>query len=155
MNALITILFGAIVIAALSILFTFVYFYSIWIQAMMRRCPVSIWKLIGMKLRNVSPGFIMDAYTRAHNAGLGITIQQLEDHYNSGGTVMFVVDAMINARAKGIPVSFDLIAKTDLEGFDLREIDPECFREIANNTANHGLESTGAPPAAGTPETHP
>jgi len=24
-----------------------------------------------------------------------------------------------------------------------------------NNTPNHGLESTGAPPAAGTPETHP
>jgi uncharacterized protein YqfA (UPF0365 family) len=40
-----------------------------------------------------------------------------------------VVDALVKAHARDIPVPFKIVAKTDLAGFDLEDVDPEHFRK--------------------------
>jgi len=47
------------------------------------------------------------------------------------------------------------ITFTDASTFDLDDDGRITSKESWRRVSNHGLESTGAPPAAGTPETHP
>ncbi len=94
----------------------------------MSACPISFFELLGMKLRDVPPGIIVDAYIKAKKSSMDVTREQLECHYIAGGRVFRVVDAMIKAHARDIMVPFEVVAKTDLAGFDLETIDPEQFR---------------------------
>ena len=47
-----------------------------------------------------------------------------------------------------------LTEQESLQFFTAIELDAH-YNEMKNKSPNHGLESTGAPPAAGSPETHP
>ncbi len=150
-----TIVFIGIAIVVFIQSLTMAYFMRPWTKALLSGLRIPLARLMGMKLRNVSPEIIVDAYIKAHHASIPLTLEQLESHYIAGGNPNRVVDALIKTHARNIPVSYEVVAKTDLAGFDLEDIDPEYFRKTTINTANHGLESTSAPPAAGTLETHP
>ena len=117
---------GILVIAIWAV---FMQFLGVWVRAFMAGANVDLWVLVGMKLRRVPPGLIIDAHIKASKAALGTTTDQLESHYLAGGNVLKVVDAMIKARNRDIPVPFEVVAKTDLAGFDLDDVDPEEFRK--------------------------
>lgn len=81
-------------IIVLGIFFTFVP-VGLWISALGAGVRVSILTLIGMRLRRVIPGRIVNPLIKAHKAGLDVTINQLESHYLAGGNVDRVVNALI------------------------------------------------------------
>ena len=105
----------------------FMQFLGIWIRALMAGAKVDIWVLVGMKLRRVPPALIVDAYIKATKAGLGISTDQLEGHHLAGGNVLGVVDLIIKARHRDINVPFEIVATTDLAGYDLETVNPDEF----------------------------
>ncbi|MER2106445.1 MAG: flotillin-like protein FloA [Solibacillus sp.] len=116
--SLIVIIVLAVVI--LSVFFTFVP-VALWISALAAGVKVSIFTLIGMRLRRVIPSRIVNPLIKAHKAGLDVSINQLESHYLAGGNVDRVVNALIAAHRANIELTFERGAAIDLAGRDVLE----------------------------------
>ncbi|WP_181444469.1 flotillin-like protein FloA [Bacillus sp. 03113] len=114
---LIAIVLGIILLA---ILFTFVP-VMLWISALAAGVRVSIFTLIGMRLRRVIPSRVVNPLIKAHKAGLNVTTNQLESHYLAGGNVDRVVNALIAAHRANIELSFERCAAIDLAGRNVLE----------------------------------
>lgn len=110
----------AIGVILLAILFTFVP-VMLWISALAAGVRISIFTLIGMRLRRVIPSRVINPLIKAHKAGLDATINQLESHYLAGGNVDRVVNALIAAERANIELSFERCAAIDLAGRDVLE----------------------------------
>jgi uncharacterized protein YqfA (UPF0365 family) len=82
---------------------------------------ISIFNMIGMKLRRVRPALIVIPLIKATKAGLTIGVNQLEAHYLAGGNVDNVVNALIAAERAGIELKFEKAAAIDLAGRNVLE----------------------------------
>jgi uncharacterized protein YqfA (UPF0365 family) len=102
-------------IILLGILLTFVP-VMLWISALAAGVRISIFTLIGMRLRRVIPSRVVNPLIKAHKAGINVTINQLESHYLAGGNVDRVVNALIAAHRANIELSFERCAAIDLAG---------------------------------------
>ncbi|MBD8522082.1 flotillin-like protein FloA [Lysinibacillus sp. FSL R7-0073] len=109
-----------ILFIVLAVFFTFVP-VALWISALAAGVRVSIFTLIGMRLRRVIPSRIVNPLIKAHKAGLPVTINQLESHYLAGGNVDRVVNALIAAHRANIELTFERCAAIDLAGRDVLE----------------------------------
>ena len=119
--AAITLIIGIVVaIIIISVFLTFVPI-ALWISALAAGVRVSIFTLVGMRLRRVIPARIVNPLIKAHKAGLEVTINQLESHYLAGGNVDRVVNALIAAQRANIELSFERCAAIDLAGRDVLE----------------------------------
>ncbi|MBD7983115.1 flotillin-like protein FloA [Sporosarcina sp. Sa2YVA2] len=107
-------------IIVLSVFFTLVP-VTLWISALAAGVRVSIFTLIGMRLRRVIPSRVVNPLIKAHKAGLNVTINQLESHYLAGGNVDRVVNALIAAHRANIELTFERAAAIDLAGRDVLE----------------------------------
>ena len=108
-------------ILAVTLVGIFFYFLGVWIRALMSGARVSIWSLVGMKLRRVPPTLIVDARIRLVKAGLNLPTDDLEAHFLAGGDVINVVNALIAADKANIDLSFQRAAAIDLAGRDVLE----------------------------------
>ncbi|WP_442915526.1 flotillin-like protein FloA [Mangrovibacillus sp. Mu-81] len=104
----------------LAVLFTFVP-VMLWISAIAAGVKISIFTLIGMRLRRVIPNRVINPLIKAHKAGINVTINQLESHYLAGGNVDRVVNALIAAHRANIELTFERCAAIDLAGRDVLE----------------------------------
>lgn len=109
-----------LIIIALSVLFTFVP-VMLWISALASGVRVSIFTLIGMRLRRVIPSRVINPLIKAVKAGLNLNTNQLESHYLAGGNVDRVVNALIAAHRANIALTFERGAAIDLAGRDVLE----------------------------------
>nr|WP_185150732.1 flotillin-like protein FloA [Cytobacillus dafuensis] len=107
-------------IILLGVLFTFVP-VMLWISALAAGVKVSIFTLIGMRLRRVIPSRVINPLIKAHKAGIDVTTNQLESHYLAGGNVDRVVNALIAAHRANIDLKFERSAAIDLAGRDVLE----------------------------------
>src|SRR5436309_15547138 len=82
-------------------------FFGLWIRARIANAPVSLGKMVGMRLRKVPVGFIVDNRITAVKAGLDVRSDPLEAHYLAGGSVDQVVLALIAADKAGISLDFN------------------------------------------------
>lgn len=105
------------------VLFFFFYFIPIrlWVAAITARVPVSLFSLIGMRLRRVPPSIIVNPLISAVKAGLTLNTDQLEAHFLAGGNVFAVVNALISADKANIALVFERAAAIDLAGRDVLE----------------------------------
>ncbi len=104
----------------LSVLLTFVP-VMLWISALAAGVRVSIFTLVGMRLRRVIPSRVINPLIKAHKAGLAVSTNQLESHYLAGGNVDRVVNALIAAQRANIELTFERAAAIDLAGRDVLE----------------------------------
>src|SRR3954469_4111550 len=104
----------------LGILLSFVPI-MLWISALAAGVRVSIFTLVGMRLRRVTPSRVVNPLIKAHKAGINVTTNQLESHYLAGGNVDRVVNALIAAHRANIELSFERCAAIDLAGRDVLE----------------------------------
>lgn len=113
-NIVITI---ALVVIAL-ILFTVVVlvanFFKVWIRALVSKAEVRFIELIALSLRKVPVGLIVDSRITAVKSGLTVSIDQLSAHYQAGGNVEMVVQALIAAKKAQIHLEFDRACAIDL-----------------------------------------
>jgi uncharacterized protein YqfA (UPF0365 family) len=103
-----------------SVLLTFVP-VMLWISALAAGVRVSIFTLIGMRLRRVTPSRVINPLIKAHKAGIDASTNQLESHYLAGGNVDRVVNALIAAQRANIELTFERCAAIDLAGRDVLE----------------------------------
>ncbi|RMF88754.1 MAG: UPF0365 family protein [Nitrospinota bacterium] len=118
---------GAIIILILIVLGVgisfFLYFIPIglWISAFFSGVSVSLFTLIGMRLRKVNPHAVIRPLISATKAGLDLEVDKLEAHYLAGGNVQQVVNALISADKADIDLSFQRATAIDLAGRDVLE----------------------------------
>ncbi|MCZ0704022.1 uncharacterized protein YqfA (UPF0365 family) [Natronobacillus azotifigens] len=117
-NQFIPIIIIAVIIIAVVILLTFIP-VALWISALAAGVKVSIFTLVGMRLRRVVPTRVISPLIKAHKAGVGVDTNQLESHYLAGGNVDRVVNALIAAQRANIELSFERAAAIDLAGRDV------------------------------------
>ncbi len=105
------------------IFFMFMYFVPVglWITAKFSAVNVTIGSLIGMRMRKVPPGIIVNSLITANKAGLHITTNELETHYLAGGDVPNVIRALISAEKANISLTFKQATAINLAGRDVFE----------------------------------
>ena len=114
-------LYVAVGIVALGILVIFLKFFGLWFRALLSGAPVGIAKLVGMWLRKVSPGVIVNARIMLVKAGIPLETDQLETHFLAKGDVIRVSMALVAANKANIPLPFQRAAAIDLAGRDVLE----------------------------------
>jgi uncharacterized protein YqfA (UPF0365 family) len=103
--------------------FLFMYFVPVglWITAIFAGVRVTIGELIGMRIRKVPPGVIVNSLITATKAGLTVTTRELETHYLAGGDVPNVIRALISAEKANITLGFKQATAINLAGRDVFE----------------------------------
>ncbi|MDX8045945.1 flotillin-like protein FloA [Gracilibacillus sp. S3-1-1] len=119
-ETIIPIIIIGLIVIAVAILFTFIP-VMLWISALAAGVRVSIFTLIGMRLRRVVPSRVINPLIKAHKAGIDVSTNQLESHFLAGGNVDRVVNALIAAQRANIELSFERCAAIDLAGRDVLE----------------------------------
>ncbi len=94
-------------------------FFGLWLQAFMSKADVSLFDLIGMRLRKVDSRSIVLSKIRAVKAGMSITTNDLETHYLAGGRVQNVITALIAADRARINLGYKTACAIDLAGRDV------------------------------------
>ncbi len=115
--------FVFIVFVCIIAFFLFMYFVPVglWITAVFAGVRVTIGELIGMRIRKVPPGVIVNSLITATKAGLTVTTRELETHYMAGGNVPNVIRALISAEKANISLSFKQATAINLAGRDVFE----------------------------------
>jgi uncharacterized protein YqfA (UPF0365 family) len=109
-----------VIIVALVILFIFAQFLGLWLQAFFSNANVTIFDLIGMRMRKVDARVIVLCRIQAVKAGLqDMRVGELEQHYLARGRVPNVVNAMIAANRAGIELTWRHACAIDLAGRDI------------------------------------
>lgn len=144
-----TLITSAIFLVLALILFMVIFTFipvGLWISALAAGVNVGIFTLIGMRLRRVAPVRIVSPLIKAHKAGLGLSVVQLEAHYLAGGNVDRVVNALIAAERAAIPLKFERAAAIDLAGRDVLQavqmsVNPKVIETpVVSAVAANGIE---------------
>jgi len=93
----------------------------LWVSAVAAKAHVSLFSLVGMRLRRVPPPLIVTQLIAATKAGLKVSTDALEAHYLAGGNVEAVVKALIAADKASIPLTFERSCAIDLAGRNVLE----------------------------------
>lgn len=94
---------------------------GLWVSSMAANVKISIFTMVGMRLRRVRPARIVLPLIKARKAGLDLGVNQLEAHYLAGGNVDNVVNALIASERAGIELRFEKAAAIDLAGRNVLE----------------------------------
>lgn len=143
-NLTVTALVTALVILiAVLIVFVVVIPIPLWIAAVFSGVRISVFSLVGMRLRRVPPAVILNAMIQSKKAGLEVDSQSLEAHYLAGGNVFRVVHALVAADKAAISLSFQRATAIDLAGRNVLEavkmsvnpkvIETPCVTAMAKN----------------------
>ena len=114
-------IFGLLLFFVAIWLFSWAIPIPLWISAIAAQVKVSLFSLVGMRLRRVPPTLIVGQLIAATKAGLTLNSNALEAHYLAGGNVASVVNALIAADKASIDLSFERAAAIDLAGRDVLE----------------------------------
>ncbi len=94
-------------------------FFNVYIQALFSGAKISMFELIGMRLRKVDLRTVVVNRIRAKKANIDISTNQIETHYLSGGNVSKVISALIAAQGAKIKLDWDMARAIDLAGRDI------------------------------------
>ena len=114
MNPLIFILLAAAAVVILVILAVVFNFFGIWIRAWLNGARVGFLDMIGMQWRGIPVAMMVDSRIMALKAGIEMTIDQLQSHYQAGGNVQQVIQSLIMADRAGIVLDFRRTCAIDL-----------------------------------------
>jgi uncharacterized protein YqfA (UPF0365 family) len=108
-------------LVAFGFLVLFFRFFGLWFRALLSGSYVGMGKLIGMWLRHVNPGVIVDSKIMLSKAGIDVNSDMLETHFLARGDVIKVSRALVAANKANIPLPFQRAAAIDLAGRDVLE----------------------------------
>src|SRR5260370_40345909 len=92
-------LIGVAVLALFAFVLAIVLFnfFGLWLRERIANAPVSLGKMIGMRLRKVPAGLIVANSITAVNAGIEIPSDPVDAHYLAGGDVNHGDPGMLTA----------------------------------------------------------
>ena len=109
----------------------------LWIAAWSSGARVGFGELIGMRLRRVSPGAVVNPRIAAVKAGLDAPTNILESHYLAGGNVDRVVNSLISADKAGIALDFSQAAAIDLVAGEGEAGPPDPIEAVDLSAGHH------------------
>ena len=118
-NNVVIFLLILLAVIVLGIVIVLARYLGLWVQALFSNARVSIFEIIGMRLRKVDVRTIVMSRIRAVKAGLNVSTNNLETHYLAGGRVPNCVTALISAQKAKIDLDWDVAAAIDLAGRDI------------------------------------
>jgi len=98
----------------------------LWIAAIMSGVRISVFSLVGMRLRRVPPQIILTAMIQSKKAGIEISSNDLEAHFLAGGNVLRVIYALVAADKANIELHLKQATAIDLAGRDVLEAVKMC-----------------------------
>ena len=114
-------IFIVVGIIAIGFLILFFRFFGLWFRALLSGAYVGMGRIIGMWLRHVNAGVIVDSRIMLTKAGIEVASDMLETHFLARGDVLKVSRAMVAASKANIPLPFQRAAAIDLAGRDVLE----------------------------------
>ena len=109
----------------------------LWFTARVSGVKISLFQLILMKFRRVPPRAIVDCLIIATKAGIkGISRNDLESLYMSGGNIDKVTQALVSATKAGINLTYEQAAAIDLAGRDVLDAVRTSVVPIVVDTPN-------------------
>jgi uncharacterized protein YqfA (UPF0365 family) len=118
-NVIYIILAAIAALIFLVFLFIFFSFIRLWIQSLLTGANISIFNLIGMKLRKVNYEMIVQQKIALVQAGVKVTTEDLESHFLARGNVPRTAAAVIAAHKAGLDLSWKIASAIDLAGRDV------------------------------------
>ena len=109
----------AVILIALLVVCLIMVPMQTWFRALMSGAHISMFRLVGMKLRKVDYKKIVNQYILARKAGIKIYDSEIETHIMAGGNVEKVVDALIAAHSAKLDLSIEQAMAIDLAGRDV------------------------------------
>lgn len=106
---------------AFLVIFSVVIPIPLWIAAVFSGVKISVFSLVGMRLRRVPPQVILSAMIQSKKAGLEVSSNDLEAHYLAGGNVFRVIYALVAADKANIPLTLQRATAIDLAGRNVLE----------------------------------
>ncbi len=120
MNSVYWVVGGIVLVFVLGIaLVIFFSFIQLWIQSLLTGANISMFNLIGMRLRKVDYQMIVRQKIALVQAGVRIATDELEAHYLARGNVPKTSTAVIAAHKAGMDMSWKTAAAIDLAGRDI------------------------------------
>jgi len=120
MNSPITIALLVVFLIILLIVFAFVaQFLGLYIRAFASGSHISLFDLMGMRVRKVNALAIVNARIQASRAGINVSNREMESHVLAGGDVQRVINAMIAANKAQIELPWQIATAIDLAGRDI------------------------------------
>lgn len=111
---------GILAIVGVVLLLIVAQFFRLWLQAYMSNADVTLWDLIGMRLRKVDSGMIVAARIQLVKAAIhDVSATELESHYLAGGGVYNVSRAMISSNRASLDLDWRRACAIDLAGRDI------------------------------------
>lgn len=114
------IIIAILLLSVISLFFRFIP-VGLWVTAYFSGVKVSLFTLVGMRLRRVNPSQIVNPQIKATKAGLNLDIDELEAHHLAGGDINDVIDALIASERANIDLPFEQAAAIDLAGRNVFE----------------------------------
>jgi hypothetical protein len=103
---------------------------------------------LAMRLRGTQPGRVYAAVAKAEAAGLPVGALEIEAHLLAGGNISAVLDAMIEARRRGLPDRFAVLAEAQLAGVDLSRFVAANYQDADLKTLTGLRQAAGQSPEA-------
>src|SRR5215210_462555 len=94
-------------------------FVGLYVRALVSGARVSFADLIGMRLRKFNTTLIVNSRIQAVGAGLDVPLREMQTHYQAGGDLMRVINAMIAANKANIDLTWKTATAIDLAGRDI------------------------------------
>src|SRR5688572_33238675 len=113
-------IFIVIVLLFLLVIFGVLFqFIGLYIRALVSGARVTFADLIAMRLRKFNTTLIVNSRIQAVGAGLQIPLSEMQTHYQAGGDVVRVINAMIAANKANIELPWKTSTAIDLAGRDI------------------------------------
>ena len=88
---------------------------ELWFQAYMSRVPLSVFTIIGMRFRKIDAKAVVQSLIMAQQAGIPLSVDEVERAYLQGADLEKVTHAWIKARRDQKSVSFQELVEADLD----------------------------------------
>jgi uncharacterized protein YqfA (UPF0365 family) len=113
---------GLLVVVLIVLLVAFAFlaqFIGLYIRAFASGSHISLFDLLGMRVRKVNALAIVNARIQASRAGINVSSREMESHVLAGGDVQRVINAMIAANKAQIELPWQIATAIDLAGRDI------------------------------------
>lgn len=84
-----------------------------WIQALLSGVPLSLFTVVGMRLRRTDAGAVIRALIAARQGGLFLSCREVESAHLQGVDLEKVVLAMVEAKRRGMDVTFQELVNAE------------------------------------------
>ena len=117
-NAAIVLVIAALVLLffLVSLVFLIAMVVRPWMRAFLSGTPVSVFDILGMRLRRADVNAVLKSLIVARQAGVVISCRQLESACLQGVDLEKLTLAMVHAKKQNMEVTFDELVASDLEG---------------------------------------